>query len=91
MHILFIRLFFFRDITIHPNFNIATFANDFAIIKLATPVTFSDRIAPICLPTASTDYDDVLATLTGWGSDTLLGNNFDILQKARIYLITVCL
>ena len=42
--------------------------NDFAIIKLATPVTFSDRVKPICLPSHLTDYDNKVATVTGWGS-----------------------
>jgi len=77
-----------RDVTIHPNFNAATLDNDFAVIKLLDPVTFSDRIAPICLPTATNNYDDELATLTGWGSDTLLGNTFDILQKADVRTMT---
>lgn len=43
-------------------------SNDIALIKLATPVTVSDTIAPTCLPTNG----DVLphnapCYVTGWG------------------------
>jgi len=86
------QTFFVRQIIPHPDFAITAtgLVNDFAIIKLATPVTFSDRIAPICLPTATNNYDDVVATLTGWGSDTATPgtNNFNILQKADVRTMT---
>jgi len=41
--------------------------NDFAIIKLETPVIFDDSTQPICLPNPNQNYDDVLAEVTGWG------------------------
>ena len=95
MYIIFIYTFiFFSDIIQHPNFDTNTLENNFGIIKLASDVTFSDRIAPICLPTASTNYDDVVATLTGWGSEDSLDptlTNFDILQKVGIDLLTLSL
>lgn len=83
---------FFSDIIQHPNFDTTTLENNFGIIKLASDVVFSDRIAPICLPTASTNYDDVVATLTGWGSEDPLDStltNFDVLQKVGIDLLTL--
>ena len=49
-------------------------------------MTFSDRVAPICLPTAATNYDDVAATVAGWGLLALGGPLPDILQKAGIDL-----
>ena len=57
--------------------------NDFAIIKLATPVTFSDRVKPICLPSLLTDYDNKVATVSGWGRTIGGGPVSDILQKVN--------
>eukprot|EP00090_Calanus_glacialis_P022801 TRINITY_DN35120_c0_g1_i1.p1 TRINITY_DN35120_c0_g1~~TRINITY_DN35120_c0_g1_i1.p1 ORF type:complete len:289 (+),score=61.25 TRINITY_DN35120_c0_g1_i1:30-869(+) len=49
----------------HPYYSGST--NDFAIIKLSTPVMFDDSTQPICLPNPNTNYDDNLAEVTGWG------------------------
>ena len=57
--------------------------NDFAIIKLATPVTFSDRVRPVCLPSLLTNYDNKLATVSGWGRTSTGGPVSDILQKVN--------
>jgi len=78
-----------REIILHPDFDILNPAeNNFAIIKLASPVTFSDRVAPICLPTATTNYDSVPATVAGWGWVSVAagpaGVNSDILQKLDV-------
>ena len=81
--------YFFREVIIHPNLDQNTLENNFGIIKLDSDVNFSNRIAPICLPTATTNYDDVVATLTGWGRETLAGFDLAILQKAGIDLLTL--
>ena len=39
----------------HPNYRGND--NDFAIIKLSRPVTFSSRVLPACLPDPSKSYD----------------------------------
>ena len=70
----------------HPDYNSGTsFDNDFAIIKLASPVTFSKRVSPICLPSTSTNYDNKVATVTGWGDFEPGGPQTDILQKVNVY------
>ena len=51
----------------HPEYDENTFDNDFAIITLAKNVVFSNTVMPACLPAPSTDYDSVVATVTGWG------------------------
>ena len=56
--------------------------NDFAIIKLASPVTSSDYVVPACLPSASSNYDDVAAQVSGWGRINNNNNDQpDVLQK----------
>ena len=88
IHLLYVRKFvyFFSELLTHPDYDAANHANDFGIIKLATPVTFSDSVSPICLPSATTNYDNNMATVAGWGIlEAVIGAPFsDILQKVRI-------
>ena len=54
----------------HPDYTpppMASYDNDYAIVKLAKHVTFSDLVAPACLPNTTQNYDDVSATISGWG------------------------
>ena len=51
-------------VTNHPSYGND---NDFAIIHLAKDVAFSNKIMPICLPSAGKNYDKVVATTAGWG------------------------
>ena len=37
----------------HPHFSNETFDNDIALVKLVQHITFTDYIAPICLPSSS--------------------------------------
>merc|ERR1719410_2949397 len=50
----------------HENYNSRTTNYDFAIVKLSRPVTFSSNVNPICLPSATRNYDSVVATVSGW-------------------------
>merc|ERR1712243_195612 len=46
-----------------------TLSNDLALIRMPSPIEFTDIIQPVCLPTY-TDADDFVGvgvTLTGWG------------------------
>ena len=57
-------------ITDHPNYDASNnFANDFSILTLASPITFSRVVAPVCLPSSvSPQYTGQVATVTGWGT-----------------------
>lgn len=72
----------------HPSYSASVYDNDFAIIKLASPVTFSDRVSPVCLPSASTNYDTKVATVTGWGTLSSGGSQPNILQKVDVNTMT---
>jgi len=54
--------------TQHPQYNANTQDNDFAVIELASAVTFSDTIMPVCLPSVATNYDNRATTTAGWGT-----------------------
>lgn len=52
----------------HPTYNKETLVNDYSILKLATPLTFSDKVRPVCLPTSSAPtFAGVTGVASGWG------------------------
>ena len=57
-------------ITDHPNYDASNnYANDVSILTLASPISFSSVVAPVCLPSSvSPQYTGQLATVTGWGT-----------------------
>ena len=68
----------------HPSYSSSNYDNDFAIIKLSSPVTFNARVLPVCLPSASTNYDSDVATVTGWGTlSNYGGSQPSVLQKVK--------
>ena len=56
-------------ITDHPSYNASnSWAYDFSILTLSSPLTFSRVMAPVCLPAdVSSLYTRRRATVTGWG------------------------
>ena len=65
----------------HPDYGSGhAYDNDFAIIKLASPVSFSDYVVPACLPSTSANYDNVAAKATGWGKLSSGGEQPCVLQ-----------
>lgn len=41
---------------------------DIALVELATPVTWSDHVQPVCLPDADVTFaGGMTCTITGWG------------------------
>ncbi|CAH1246895.1 OVCH1 [Branchiostoma lanceolatum] len=53
----------------HPDFNWWTMVNDVALLKLASPLTFSDRVSPLCLADSSmVTSPTTFCTITGWGT-----------------------
>ena len=56
----------------HPKYSSDAEDYDFAIIRLSQEVTFSDTVMPACMPDTGKNYDNVPATVTGWG--TLFSN-----------------
>ena len=77
------------EIINHPDWDRPTIDNDYAILRLAKPVTFTNKVAPACLPadTAAT-YAGVVATVTGWGRLILAGNQHTTLQEVDLTVTT---
>ncbi|XP_062242553.1 ST14 transmembrane serine protease matriptase a [Platichthys flesus] len=82
-----------KQVISHPNYNEYTFDNDIALMELASPVTYSDYIKPICLPAPQHDFKvGTEVWITGWGATREGGTAASVLQKAQVRMInhTVC-
>merc|ERR1712027_242517 len=72
-------------ITDHPNYNDRSLNNDYSILTLAEPVTFSDKVRPACLPSnADEEYIGRTATVSGWGTLTSGGNQPAVLNEVDV-------
>jgi len=77
------------EIINHPNYDSSTTDNDYAILRLANPVAFTNEVSPACLPAdLSATYAGVLATVTGWGVLRSGGRQPDVLQKVDVTVTT---
>ena len=77
------------EIINHPDYDSQTTDNDYAILRLANPVTFTNEVSPACLPAdLSATYAGVLATVTGWGTLSSGGNQPTALQEVDVTVTT---
>ncbi|NP_999239.1 plasma kallikrein [Sus scrofa] len=78
-----------KEIIIHQNYKILESGHDIALLKLETPLNYTDFQKPICLP--SRDDTNVVYTncwVTGWGFTEEKGEIQNILQKVNIPLVS---
>merc|ERR1712178_659442 len=75
----------FSAINDHPNYNDRSLNNDYSVLTLAEPVTFSDKVRPACLPSnAAEEYIGRTATVSGWGTLTSGGNQPAVLNEVDV-------
>ncbi|KAG8009161.1 Testisin, partial [Nibea albiflora] len=78
------------QIIVHPNYNNSLLNNDIALMKLSTPVNFSDYIRPVCLASNTSEFHNSTSCWsTGWGAlgmNESLPNSFP-LQEIQIPVI----
>jgi secreted trypsin-like serine protease len=68
----------------HKYFNVATFTNDIALLKLDRPVQFTNRIQPICLPSTDVNLENRELTVAGWGRTSFNGKTSPTLLKVDV-------
>ncbi|XP_059181147.1 LOW QUALITY PROTEIN: uncharacterized protein LOC131959949 [Centropristis striata] len=57
------------EIILHPNYDSATSDNDIALLRLSSPVTFTDYIRPVCLAASDSVFNNGTDSwVTGWGA-----------------------
>ena len=73
----------------HPGFQYEAKVYDFSLLTLATPVTFSSKAAPICLPASlGSDYVGDVATIIGWGFTEAQGSPSQVLMEANLTVVS---
>merc|ERR1711973_958528 len=71
----------------HPNYNDRTLNNDYSVLTLCEEVEFTDKISPVCLPSAGgqgTQYEGKDAIVSGWGTLSSGGGRPDKLQDVTV-------
>jgi len=71
----------------HENYNSPKqMDNDIALLKLSTPVTFTDKIKPLCLPSANDNWQTGTenTVIMGWGTTSSGGSVSRYLQQAIV-------
>ncbi|XP_041865180.1 transmembrane protease serine 2 [Melanotaenia boesemani] len=69
----------------HEDYDPQTNDNDVALVKLRTPLTFTETVRPVCLPSAGIYISaGSQAWITGWGTLRSSGPTPDILNQAQV-------
>lgn len=69
----------------HEKYNSVNNDYDIALLKLSTPLTFSGRVKPVCLPNSGVDLSaGRQAWITGWGALRSSGPSPDVLNQAQV-------
>ncbi|XP_055003043.1 plasma kallikrein [Sorex araneus] len=77
-----------KKIIIHQNYKVSEGSHDIALMKLETPLNFTEFQKPICLPSKE-DVNTIYTNcwVTGWGYTKERGEIQSILQKTTIPLV----
>ncbi|EDL78854.1 rCG59057, isoform CRA_a [Rattus norvegicus] len=77
-----------KELIIHQKYKMSEGSYDIALIKLQTPLNYTEFQKPICLPSkADTNTIYTNCWVTGWGYTKERGETQNILQKATIPLV----
>ncbi|KAG8201310.1 hypothetical protein JTE90_016791 [Oedothorax gibbosus] len=71
----------------HPRFSRSGFYNDIALLKLRSPVHYTEAVSPVCLPTPGLKANTLvgyMGTVTGWGTLSYGGTGSGSLQQVTM-------
>lgn len=80
-----------NQIVSHPGYEPSTLRNDLALLRIPSPVQFTDAVRPVRLPAAgqlNRPYGGQRAIISGWGRLTQSGLHQEILRYADVSIIT---
>ncbi|XP_049784975.1 trypsin-3-like isoform X2 [Schistocerca cancellata] len=64
------------EVLVHPQYDPDSMASDLALLRLTTPVVFSSRISPVCLPpTDRATYLGQVSTAASWSAEEATSAN----------------
>ncbi|GFX82037.1 clotting factor B [Trichonephila clavipes] len=79
------------NLVIHHNHSGGDFFNDIALVRLASEVYITDKIAPICLPFPDMMYENFVgrvATVAGWGDTVFRTGGARVLQHVSVPIVS---
>ncbi|XP_042148345.1 anionic trypsin-2-like [Ixodes scapularis] len=71
----------------HPDFDVRTFRNDIALVRLATPLDLegaNSNLQTICLPDPRMDFRRARCMATGWGETSFRGRHSELLMEVML-------
>ncbi|XP_058152253.1 transmembrane protease serine 2 isoform X2 [Dasypus novemcinctus] len=72
----------------YPSYDSKTKNNDIALMKLQVPLTFNDKIRPVCLPNPGLMLEPMQPCwISGWGATYEKGKTSEVLNAALVHLI----
>ncbi|XP_026230166.1 transmembrane protease serine 9-like isoform X2 [Anabas testudineus] len=75
-------------IIIHPSYNFNSNDNDISLLKLSSPVNFTNFVLPVCLAASdSTFYSGTDSWVTGWGATTSGGSGSQTLMEVEVPVV----
>ncbi|XP_028921131.1 serine protease hepsin [Ornithorhynchus anatinus] len=64
-------------------------SNDIALVRLSDSLPLTEFIQPVCLPAAGQSVEEGrVCTVTGWGNTQYYGQQADVLQEARVPVLS---
>uniref|UniRef100_A0A4W5PAQ8 chymotrypsin n=1 Tax=Hucho hucho TaxID=62062 RepID=A0A4W5PAQ8_9TELE len=76
-----------NQIICHPSYSSKTSDNDMCLLKLSSPVTFTNYIRPVCLAApGSSFYAGTTSWVTGWGTTSRSGVDGLVMGLTKCYL-----
>ena len=77
----------------HDLFDYSSLEYDISILTLASVLTFSSTVSPVCLPSLTSNYiypsyAGQVATVTGWGNTASAGAASNTLQEVQVTVIS---
>lgn len=74
-------------IIVHEKYSSNRYDNDIALMKLDSPVTYSDYIVPACIPTTASDNGGETGIASGWGRVSGSGPVSPILLEVKLPIL----
>ncbi|KAK2719467.1 trypsin-1-like [Artemia franciscana] len=76
-----------KNVIMHENFDKTIWKNDIALIHLERPVTFTDKLIPMCLASGKENLDKVPVIVAGFGTVSKGGHSSNTLRYTRLLTI----
>merc|ERR1719228_1596192 len=71
----------------HADYNSDTTDYDYSVLTLCSPLEYSEKVQPVCLPTTDDDgsqYEDLAHVVSGWGTTSSGGSISNVLLETAV-------